>query len=217
MAGKYGAISEMGTVEVLEPHDRAYFTACMVDIQEGGKETLVRYQNETELTWVDSARVRARPPPRSPQEMSTYDPPEGERVEVLFEEEQESWWEGEVRTKKGGFFVIAFPDEGDSETSEVVERERLRPRMFMGFIWRRMFSIPRGMEQNVKATEAQLPKLAKHAELFALNLSPDGKSFVRDRAGASTRNRSKPLGLAHEEASPDRATDGGRAGAQGEG
>jgi len=33
-----------------------------------------------------------------------------------------------VRTKKGGFFVIAFPDEGDSETSEVVERERLRPR-----------------------------------------------------------------------------------------
>ena len=46
-----------------------------------------------------------------------------------------------------------------------------------GFM-RRMFPIPRGMEQNVKATEAQLPKLAKHAELFALNLSPDGKSFV---------------------------------------
>ena len=75
---------------------------------------LHRYQNETEPTWVDSARVRARPPPMSPQEMATYDPPEGERVEVLFEEEQESWWEGEVRTKKGGFFVIAFPDEGDS-------------------------------------------------------------------------------------------------------
>ena len=114
MAGTYGAISEMGAVEVLEPHDRAYFTAYMVDIQEGGKKTLVRYQNETEPTWVDSARVRARPPPMSPQEMATYDPPEGERVEVLFEEEQESWWEGEVRTKKGGFFVIAFPDEGDS-------------------------------------------------------------------------------------------------------
>ena len=57
--------------------------------------------------------MRARPPPRSPQEMATYDPSEGEHVEVLFEEEQESWWEGEVRTKEGGFFVIAFPDEGD--------------------------------------------------------------------------------------------------------
>ena len=45
--------------------------------------------------------------------MATYDPSEGEHVEVLFEEEQESWWEGEVRTKEGGFFVIAFPDEGD--------------------------------------------------------------------------------------------------------
>jgi len=42
MAGMYGAITEMGAVEVLEPHDRAYFTACMVDIQEGGKKTLVR-------------------------------------------------------------------------------------------------------------------------------------------------------------------------------
>ena len=46
--------------------------------------------------------------------MATYDPSEKEHVEVLFEEEQESWWEGEVRTKKGGFFVIAFPDEGDT-------------------------------------------------------------------------------------------------------
>ena len=45
--------------------------------------------------------------------MATYDPSEGEHVEVLFEEEQESWWEGEVRTKKGVFFEIAFPDEGD--------------------------------------------------------------------------------------------------------
>ena len=57
--------------------------------------------------------MRARPQPRSLQEMATYDPSEGEHVEVLFEEEQESWLEGEVRTKKGGFFVIAFPDEGD--------------------------------------------------------------------------------------------------------
>ena len=33
------------------------------------------------------------------------------------------WWEGEVRTKKGPFFIIAFPD----GITEVVERERLRP------------------------------------------------------------------------------------------
>jgi hypothetical protein len=51
--------------------------------------------------------------------MATYDPSEGEHVEVLFLFEDlhvlmESWWEGEVRTKKGGFFVIAFPDEGDT-------------------------------------------------------------------------------------------------------
>ena len=42
MAGSYQAISEMGAVEVLEPHDRAYFTAYIIDIQEGGKKTLVR-------------------------------------------------------------------------------------------------------------------------------------------------------------------------------
>jgi hypothetical protein len=42
MAGTYQAISEMGAVEVLEPHDRAYFTAYIIDIQEGGKKTLVR-------------------------------------------------------------------------------------------------------------------------------------------------------------------------------
>jgi hypothetical protein len=63
---------------------------------------------------VDAARVRAPPRQMSPQEQAAYDPPEGARVEVLFTEEQESWWEGEVRTKKGGFFVIAFPDEGDT-------------------------------------------------------------------------------------------------------
>jgi len=63
---------------------------------------------------VEAARVRACPSAMVPHEMATYDPPEGSRVEVLFTEEQESWWEGEVRTKKGGFFVISFPDEGDS-------------------------------------------------------------------------------------------------------
>jgi len=42
MAGTYQAISEMGAVEVLEPHDRAYFTAYIIDIEEGGKKTLVR-------------------------------------------------------------------------------------------------------------------------------------------------------------------------------
>ena len=73
-----------------------------------------RYQNEQDPTWVDAARVRARPPPMSPQEMAAYDPSNGESVEVLFTEEQESWWEGYVKTKKGGFFVIAFPDEGDA-------------------------------------------------------------------------------------------------------
>jgi len=66
------------------------------------------------------------------------------------------------------------------ETSEVVERERLRPsapHVPSGFI-RRVFPIPHGQEANMRATTAQLPKLAKHAELFALNLHPDGKSLV---------------------------------------
>jgi len=42
MAGSYQEISEMVAVEVLEPHDRAYFTAYIIDIQEGGNKTLVR-------------------------------------------------------------------------------------------------------------------------------------------------------------------------------
>lgn len=32
----------MGLVEILEPHDRAYFTAFLVDINENGKKNLVR-------------------------------------------------------------------------------------------------------------------------------------------------------------------------------
>jgi hypothetical protein len=66
------------------------------------------------------------------------------------------------------------------ETSEVVERERLRPsapHVPSGFI-RRVFPIPHGQEANMWATTAQLPRLAKHAELFALNLHPDGKSLI---------------------------------------
>jgi hypothetical protein len=117
----------MGLVEVLEPHGRAYFTAFLIDIHKSGKQKLVRYENETETTWVDAARVRARPPPMTPQEMADYDPPVGARVEVLFTDEQESWWEGEVFLKRGGFFLISFPDEGEMVVNEVVERERLRP------------------------------------------------------------------------------------------
>ena len=59
----------------------------------------------------------------TPQEMADYDPPEGARVEVLqvlTSRRQlvggraalyySSWWEGEVRQKKGGFYTINFPD-----------------------------------------------------------------------------------------------------------
>ena len=43
MAGIYaGEVEPMGAVEVLEPHDRAYFTAYLMDIQESGKKHLVR-------------------------------------------------------------------------------------------------------------------------------------------------------------------------------
>jgi len=66
------------------------------------------------------------------------------------------------------------------ETSEVVERERLRPRsghVPAGFV-RRVFPIPRGQESNMAHTTDQLPKLAKVTELFTLNLSSDGKALV---------------------------------------
>jgi hypothetical protein len=62
----------------------------------------------------------------------------------------------------------------------VVELERLRPpgsRKPANFT-RRVFRIPPGQEANVKITEHHLPKLAKLAQLFALNISPDGKSLV---------------------------------------
>ena len=66
------------------------------------------------------------------------------------------------------------------ETSEVVELERLRPcsgHTQSGFM-RRVFRIAPGQEANMARTKDQLPKLAKLAELFALNISPDGKSLV---------------------------------------
>jgi hypothetical protein len=60
----------MRAVEILEPRGpRAYFTAFLVNIHESGQKPLVRYFNEKEPTWVKAARVRARPVPRSPQEM----------------------------------------------------------------------------------------------------------------------------------------------------
>ncbi len=129
--GAYGervsAETPMGLVEVLESHGRTYFTVFLIDIHKSGKQKLVRYENETETTWVDTARVRARPPPMTPQEMTDYDPPVGARVEVLFKIEQESWWEGEVFRKRGSFFIINFPEEGEMVIKEVVDRERLRP------------------------------------------------------------------------------------------
>ena len=62
----------------------------------------------------------------------------------------------------------------------MVELERLRPpgsRKPANFT-RRVFRIPPGQEANVKITEHHLPKLAKLAQLCALNTSPDGKSLV---------------------------------------
>eukprot|EP00961_Rhodomonas_salina_P118244 1591247-Rhodomonas_salina.5 len=50
-----------------------------------------------------------------------FDPREGDKVEVSFSAEGdfESWWEGEVRKKHGGFFFVSFPDDGENETNEV--------------------------------------------------------------------------------------------------
>jgi hypothetical protein len=67
----------------------------------------------------------------TPQEMEDYDPPEGARVEVLQVLTSRrplvggravlyygSWWEGEVRQKKGGFYSINFPDEPEMVNSQ---------------------------------------------------------------------------------------------------
>ena len=92
-----------------------------------GKKNLDRYAHETEPTWVQEARVRVHPPTRTPQEIADYDPPVGSGVEIISKDEEESWWTGEVSNKKGYFYVIDLPDEDEMVTSEVEERERLRP------------------------------------------------------------------------------------------
>ena len=69
----------------------------------------------------------------------------------------------------------------------MVERERLRPpsgHVPSGFM-RREFQIAKGQEANVARTKDQLPKLAKLAELFALNISPDGKKLIGIGMGRS--------------------------------
>ena len=77
------------------------------------------------------------------------------------------------------------------ETTEEVERERLRPHSVhtpAGFM-RRVFRIPAGQEKNMELTKDQLPKLAELAEIrdtkesseqnvISLNLSPDGKHLI---------------------------------------
>jgi hypothetical protein len=50
-------------------------------------------------------------------------------VEVSFSEDQEveSWWEGEVVQGKGDFFLVSFSDQMETSSTEIVERDRLRP------------------------------------------------------------------------------------------
>ncbi len=79
-----------GLVEVLEPYERAYVRAFLVDIYKSRTQNLVRYVHDTEPTWVDAARVRARPPPTTPQVMTDYDSPVSARVQVLVTGEQDS-------------------------------------------------------------------------------------------------------------------------------
>ncbi len=50
-------------------------------------------------------------------------------MEVSFSEDEavESWWEGEIVQGKGGFFLVTFLDQFETSTTEIVERERMRP------------------------------------------------------------------------------------------
>eukprot|EP00961_Rhodomonas_salina_P019980 268649-Rhodomonas_salina.2 len=96
ITGRGGAVrsaAEMGMVEIVEPHDRAFFKAAVLDAEPGGRKYLVRYLGEDEVLWVDAARVRALPPSRSLDEVMSFDPREGDKVEVSFSEEGEfeSW------------------------------------------------------------------------------------------------------------------------------
>ena len=64
-------------------------------------------------------RVHVRPPTKTPQEIADYDPPVGSWVEDFYTDDGECWWEGEVRNKKGWFYVIEFPDEDEMVVSDV--------------------------------------------------------------------------------------------------
>ncbi len=61
------------------------------------------------------------------QQMVEYDPLVGARVEVLFTDEQECWWVGEVHGKRGGLFAIVFQSVDKCDTYKVVETNRLCP------------------------------------------------------------------------------------------
>jgi hypothetical protein len=63
-------------------------------------------------------------------------------------------------------------------TAKILTPEELRARHTPSGFVRRIFRIPAGQEKNVELTKDQLPKLAKHAEIFVLNLSPDGKNLI---------------------------------------
>lgn len=97
------------------------------------------------------------------------------------EETSESWWEGTLQKKKGDFYFVTFPDSGGSgQSSEVVEKERLRPAHGMAPVKfeKKNFPIDPRIRPDVKATQDSLPKVAKLANLIALNLSQDGASLV---------------------------------------
>ncbi|KAJ1474864.1 hypothetical protein T484DRAFT_1830694 [Baffinella frigidus] len=170
----------MGVVEVVEPHDRAYFKASLLDMDEAGKKFFIRYVGETESLWVDAVRVRRLPM----GDVVDFNPKEGDKVEVSFAEdgEPESWWEGTVFQRKGDFFVITFPDNGTTESREVVEYERLRPAFghSQTLAMRRVnFPVPNNISANdMRSTQDSLFKLAKLADLFVLSLAPNGKTLV---------------------------------------
>ncbi|EKX43493.1 hypothetical protein GUITHDRAFT_140530 [Guillardia theta CCMP2712] len=166
---------------IVEPSDRAYFMATVLDIEAGNKRYLVRYLGEADPCWIDASRVRAVPPNMDVQEFQNWDPQPGTMVEVYFADEgQESWWEGQVQKNKGGFYFITFPDEGDVGTHEVVEKERIRPSYAHtpANLVKGVFHVPPGLEKDMLLTSDHLPKLAKLADLFALHLSPNGKSLI---------------------------------------
>jgi hypothetical protein len=59
--------TSMGLVEILEPHDRAYFTAFLVDIHESGQKNLVRSVCDCarRVRWAGRARGRFPGVPRA--------------------------------------------------------------------------------------------------------------------------------------------------------